>query len=265
MGIAKQLIWVACCLALSPIKTFAQQSDPPPEPSSASRSPISVIQYGEMHEVIGQKQHQARVRLGDLLKHPHFYAVGAIEKLQGEITIDSSRAIVTTVDSNKLPLKYDEQPENTNATLLIGAYVENWSEHPIDASLTDEELDVFIERMANANGLDTSKPFMFMITGEFSKVDLHVINGACPVHARIRKLTIPVENAPYEATMDLVSGKVMGVFAKDAAGQLTHPSTSTHKHLIYTRPGLSQLLTAHVESMNVNAGSKLSIPRIAGR
>jgi hypothetical protein len=50
-----------------------------------------------MHETIGMQNHQGRVMLGEFIDRPNFYGVGALEKLQADITIIESKAIVTSV------------------------------------------------------------------------------------------------------------------------------------------------------------------------
>ena len=67
----------------------------------------NVIQFGTMHEAIGQQQHQGRVRFADLLNHPHFFGVAALESLHGEATIFDGNVTVTTVDDQGqlLPVK----------------------------------------------------------------------------------------------------------------------------------------------------------------
>ena len=69
----------------------------PAEENSAT-STEAFVHFGQMHEAIGQQQHQGRVVLSELLTKPHFYGVGAAEGLTGEITIDNGVAVVTAVD-----------------------------------------------------------------------------------------------------------------------------------------------------------------------
>lgn len=61
------------------------------------------IQYGTMHEAIGQKKMQGRVWLGDATKKPHLYAVGAEEDLLGEITILDGQIMLTRAEDRDAP------------------------------------------------------------------------------------------------------------------------------------------------------------------
>jgi hypothetical protein len=97
---------------------------------------------------------------------------------------------------------------------------------------------------------------MVTLKWTFSDVHLHIINGACLVHAGIRQMEIPESKRPFDTTLASVTGEVVGVFALDAAGRLTHPATNNHKLLVY-RP---DTLNGHVESLSVKRGSKLLLP-----
>jgi hypothetical protein len=219
-----------------------------------------LIQYGRMHEVIGMQQHEARVGLAELLNRPHFYAVGALAGLQGEISVIDSNATVTEVADQALPKAANDGAGNRQATLLIGAYVDEWVEIVCEQDLTDKELDDWIKSEIRQHSGDIQLPIVFLLKGTFADVHLHVINGVCPVHARIRKIEIPDSKRPYGTTLASVTGEVVGVFALDAAGKLTHPATSTHKHLVYRVDDNSESLNGHVESMSVKRGTKLLLP-----
>jgi alpha-acetolactate decarboxylase len=221
----------------------------------------SIVQYGKMHEAIGQQQHQGRVPFSKLVERPHFYGVAALAKLAGEATILDGKVTVTRVNS-KGQLETDESaPLDRSATLLIGAYVPSWIEQKIAASVEPDELDQFLADAAAKVGVETAKPFVFTLEGEFSKLRLHVINGACPLHARLKKIELPKEQQAVEVKLDKVRGTLLGVFAKDAVGDITHPATSTHMHLVFKDGQTGQTVTGHVEQIGVLEGAVLRLPK----
>ena len=219
-----------------------------------------VIQYGKMHEAIGKKQHQGRVRLDELLKRKHFYAVAALEGLAGEVTVADGKLTVTSVDSKGKPLP-TKVAADAKATMLVGAYISSWSTHEVKKDVKSKDMDRYLEEMAQKAGLDIKQPFIFTVDGEFSDVRLHIINGACPIHARMKKIDLPRESSPYEGEMSAIKGKLVGVFAKDAVGDLTHPATSTHAHLIFKDPKSGQVVTGHLERIGLRKGAVLSLPK----
>jgi len=220
-----------------------------------------LVVYGGMHQTLALGRHEARVRLADLLAQPDFYAVGAVEGLQGEITILDSVAYVTAVskDGRVKPL---EGPA-ASATLLAGQAVARWAEISIAEDVAPDRFDDVIRDAAAGQGIDPSVPFMFIVEGALAAVRLHVINGACPVHARVKNLEIAADRRPYEHEWDRLRGTVVGVYAPDAVGKLTHPATRTHAHLIYADEASGLRVTGHLERVGIAEGATLKVPRMA--
>lgn len=235
-------------------------------PGSASESIISqtqaefpLIVYGSMHETIGMQNHQGRVTLGELTDRPNFYGVGALEKLQGEITIIDSKPIVTSVTSDGALTSRNDEATKLQATLLVGGGVPKWTSVTIPGDLFGEALESFILLNSERLGVQTDRPFPFLIDGAFSKVRLHVIHGACPVHARTRNKPIPEGQQPFEQEVAKLDGQLVGIFARNAAGKLTHPGTSMHAHMVYSNDSAQQV-TGHLEAFRVDASSTLRLP-----
>ena len=59
-----------------------------------------------------------------------------------------------------------------------------------------------------------------------------------------------------------LNGILVGVFAKNAEGELTHPDTSTHTHVVFNEPTSDARVTAHVEQTESRsrAPSSASLP-----
>lgn len=222
----------------------------------------TIVQHGKMHEAIGQQQHQGRVQLKTLVDQPHFYGVGALARLEGEATILDGKATVTRVDAEGTLKPAESGQLDESATLLVGAYVPSWTEHKSVKNVTPDDFDTYLAEVAVKAGLDDSKPFLFMLEGEFSKVSFHVINGACPMHARLRKIDLPKEKQPFEAELEKVSGSIIGIFAKDAVGDITHPDTSTHMHLVFKDGRTGKMVTGHVEQVGLSEGMILRLPKM---
>ncbi len=127
--------------------------------------------------------------------------------------------------------------------------------------MSPQDFDQFIADTASAAGIDTDKPFIFSLEGEFTDISLHVIHGACPIHARMQKIDLPKNKRPFESNLKKVSGTIVGVYAKDAVGNLTHPATSTHVHLIYKDEATGNLLTGHIEKIAVSNGTVVMLPK----
>ena len=220
-----------------------------------------LVQYGKMHEAIGQQQHQGRVELKKLLERPHFFGVAALEKLEGEVTIVDGKVTLTQVDAKGELKANDPVSPDSKATLLIGAYVPAWTDHKVSENVGPDKFDQYLADAATAAGIKVSAPFVFTVEGEFSNLQLHVINGACPMHARLRKIKLPKEKLPVEVELDKVRGTLVGVFAKDAVGNITHPDTSTHMHLVFKDAKSGKMVTGHVEQVGLLEGAVVRLPK----
>jgi len=218
-----------------------------------------IVRYGTMREAIGQQQSQGRVLLSDMAGQSHFYGVAALEGLAGEVTFFDSSPTITGVsgDGKLAPVT----GEKLQATMLAGARVPSWREHAIEKDTPAAEFDQRVRGAAAQAGVDVSKPFVFALEGEFSDVRLHVIHGACPMHARMQQIELPKEKQPFEGEYRSIRGKVVGIYAEDAVGTLTHPATSTHVHLIFKDAASGEMVTGHVERMALVKGASIRLPQ----
>ncbi len=222
----------------------------------------SIVQYGKMHEAIGQKQDQGRVELKKLVRRPHFYGVGALEGLDGETTILDGKVFVTRVDARgQLNAMQAASAADQSATLLVGAYVPSWTEHKVTKTVSPEELDNYVAKEAKDAGISTSAPFVFTVEGQFTDVRFHVIHGACPLHARLKKIQLPKEKQPFETDLAKIGGTIVGVYAKNSAGDITHPGTSTHMHIVFKDQKSGEMVTGHLEQLKLEEGTVLHLPK----
>lgn len=227
-------------------------------PTAGQESPSGLVCFGAMHEVIGQGRSEGRVSLDALAARPGFYGVGALAGLQGEITIIDSVVYTSGVGSAGALEALD--PSGRQATLLLGQSVAAWRDTVLADAVPQEGVDGAVGRAAAALGVEGGAPFVFQAAGSFRDVRVHVINGACPVHARNRGVEIPAGQRPDERDLPLVEGTLVGVHATGAAGRLTHPGTSIHAHLVYRDAATGAMVTGHVERLAIGGGVTLSVP-----
>ena len=220
-----------------------------------------IVQYGEMHVAIGQQKHHGRIRLGELTKKPNFYAVAALADLEGEVTIMDSEIVATVVDKQGMLKSASGNLQEKQATLLAGAYVAEWTEVSVSENVAPDDFDTYISREAEKLEIPLDKPFVFTVDGKLMKVRMHVIKGACPIRARMKKIQLPKGKQAYEKEMGKIEGKVIGIFAKDAVGKLTHPATTTHGHILYQDQKTGERVTGHLEAVGLHKGALLRFPK----
>jgi acetolactate decarboxylase len=187
--------------------------------------------------------------------------VGALAQLAGEITIVDGRLILTGVDDNGGPTAkfFEPPPPERQAAMLVAAYVPRWAEYEISRDVVAKDFESMLSKMAGQAGLDPSKPFPFVVEGELLDLELHVINGACPMRAKRLGLELPADRQPYRASLAQADGRLVGIYAEGAEHRLTHHGTNTHTHVLLKDKN-GQLYTGHVEQVGLRAGSVLRLP-----
>jgi hypothetical protein len=225
--------------------------------------PGELLQVGEMRTAIGMGQDEGRVGLGEIAARPHFYGVGALEGLRGEITVLDSHPIATAVAENGSPLPLTGAEEE--ATLLVGRSIPRWRELALDEPVAPGGFDATVGALAAANGVDVTAPFVFVVEGEFTDLRLHVINGACPIHARNAGIELAEDERPFVREAERIAGTLVGVHAENSTGRLTHPGTSVHAHLVTTDAATGRRVTGHLERVGLARGAVLKLPESGSR
>ncbi len=236
----------------------------PTERSSDSKLSVgkpagfSVQHFGAMREVMREGKTEARIRLSDTVAAPHAYAVGALEGLAGEVTIVDGDVWVSRVaEDGELQVTGPTPLAEDSATLLTLGHVADWHRTAIERSVSGADLESLIERFAQTKGLGTDKPFPFRIEGQLTDIELHVINGYCPI------ATDPAGESkkPWrQINSEPVSANIIGFYAPNAVAVMTHHGTSVHAHGIVTVDG--RKLIGHVDSVTVEPGATLFVPKL---
>ena len=212
-----------------------------------------VRQDGSMRAVMRDGQTEGRVLLSEVAEGPGAIAVGALEGLGGEVTIVEGEAWVSRVVDGELVVTGPEVVGDDRAALLTRADVKAWHGPAIFQSEAEgSSLELLIRIGAEQRGLDVTRPIPFVIEGEVVAMDLHVVNGLCPVvhgdeAAKPWRLSI---DEPMEA-------RVVGFFAPDAVGVMTHHGTSIHAHAVLEIDG--RMVTGHVDRVRVGVGATMRL------
>jgi alpha-acetolactate decarboxylase len=222
---------------------------------------VRVMQYGKMREVLGGGAAAASpcVSLDEALRTPHAYAVGALPRLEGEITVIDGRAWIARPRGNELSVEGPTATPAENAAMLTIAYINRWDEFKIEQHLDGDVLEAFIADRARESGIDLREPFPFLIEGRVSDLQAHVVNGACPMKPGAR---LAADQQPWRFQQELPrKATIVGFYAADSVGKMTHPGTSIHAHALLEVDGTT--VTGHVERMAVGPDAILKLPSAA--
>ena len=126
------------------------------EPSN--ESDFKVGYEGALMNMMHKGDVSAKADLKNFETSEHFYALGALENLKGEIQIFDSKPFNTMVVDSALTF---DNSFNKKATLLVYASVSKWKSINIPNNvLTYEQLESYIEQTAKENQIQIDEPFL---------------------------------------------------------------------------------------------------------
>ncbi|VAX41155.1 hypothetical protein MNBD_PLANCTO03-1320, partial [hydrothermal vent metagenome] len=243
---------IAMTLCLASLLCVAGCDTPPTASPSQDTARPAVEQFGAMRAVMRQGQTESRISLAEAVAAPHAFAVGALEGLAGEIMIVDSEVWVSRPTDDGLEVTGPALIADDQATLLTLTHVANWHSVPIETAAEGDALESLIEQTAKAQGIDTTEPFPFLLEGRLTSLDIHVINGYCPIATDPATIDAQPWHLANTQPVDVV---IVGFYAPDAAGVMTHHGTSVHAHAVLTIDGTT--LTGHVDRFAVEPGMTL--------
>ncbi len=131
------------------------------------------VEYvGAQRDVFKTGKASSVVSLEDLAGHKGLYAMGPIDGLDGEITVLDSKPYITKVRGA------DYVAENTwkhGAFFLVWAEQEKWQDIPVPTTVKGYvDLQNFVKARAKAAGIDTTKPFPFLLSGTPVEIKWHI-------------------------------------------------------------------------------------------
>ena len=181
----------------------------------------------------------------------HFYALGAIENLKGEIQIFNSKSFNTIVIDSTLTF---DNSFNKKATLLVYTSVSKWKSINIPNNVvTYEQLENYIEQTAKENQINTDEPFPFLIEGRPESFDWHVINwkDGDTEHSHEKH-----KNSGPHGTINNREVEMLGFFSNSHHAIFTHHTTNMHIHV----KTADNKIAGHVDGLTLGKGMILKLP-----
>jgi len=220
--------------------------------------PFNLRYYGNFKKMVHMKRVNGVVDLDTALAAPHAYAVGAIKGGKGEITVIDSE-IWLAYGKDGLGKIQRRIPEGEQAALRVTAEVRNWKKFVVPKKMSESELYDFILDQAERYGLNTKKPFPFLIEGPLQDVRWHVINGPNPEftgHFRGHGGEAPF--IQLKEHIEQTSGVIIGFYSANVQGVFTHPGESWHLHILIR----DKEKAGHVDEVVVGKGAVIKLPEI---
>lgn len=221
------------------------------EASNKVKKVYNVQTSGSLHEIM-EGNFAATISLKELANIPHLYALGAIENLDGEIQIFDGKPVISRRSEEMMSI---DDSFNASAALLVYASVAEWKEIAVPSMVKSQgQFEIFLQQQAEKSGIDTSKPFPFLLNGGVAKLNWHVVNGKelSSVNTKQSHMQIGLNGVLTHAYVD-----ILGFYDNSNTGSFVHKGSKTHMHFRAQHANVA----AHVDSVFLGQDLTLKLPK----
>ncbi|MDB9961032.1 GH3 auxin-responsive promoter family protein [Oceanihabitans sp.] len=212
------------------------------------------VEYsGALKNMMHKGDVSAKVGLKEFENNAHFYALGAIENLKGEIQIFNSKPFNTMVIDSALSF---DNTFDKKATLLVYASINKWKSFNIPENIvTYKDLENYIEQTAKENLITIDEPFPFLLEGKPKLIDWHVINwkDGDMEHSHEKHV-----KSGLNGTLNNMLVEMLGFYSDSHHAIFTHHTTNMHIHV----KTVDNKLAGHVDGLTLEKGMILKLPYI---
>ena len=213
----------------------------------------SIQRWGSLREALRDGHAKGRIDVGTVAAKG-VYGIGALEDLRGEITVFDGEVWISCGSKDR-PVTIRSRKLSAPATILFSSKISRWKTIRVEKDVSASEFDAFVAAQAKAAGLDLETGFHFVVEGQLTDLDVHVLAGECPIRANM--LGVKMTSPPFATHFDRVQGRLVGVFSTDSVGVMTHHDSNSHNHVIIDNDAP---FTGHAESVGIAAGGVLKLP-----
>ena len=218
-------------------------------------TPSFKVDYkGALKNMMHKGDLSAKISLSEINEINYLYALGAVEELKGEVLVINSNVFVSSVSTlDTIKSMFIDTTFNKNASLLVYASVEEWISINIpNTIITYEDFEVFVEEIALKKGINTDKPFPFMIEGIAKSFDWHIIDW--PEDDTEHSHEKHIHSGLY-GTLENQEAEMLGFYSNKHHAIFTHHTTNMHIHV------KSEKVIGHIDDMTFGIDMILKIPK----
>jgi len=192
------------------------------------------------------------IDLDTLSQKKYLYALGAFEGLQGEVQIFDGVSQSSRVKDSMVVI---ENKTEGSASLLVYTQIEKWVENSSFFFAAKTDLDSLLMNEVKKVGLDTEKPFPFILEGKVSELQWHVIswNPEDSVHTHKKH-----QESGLNGVVKNENVRILGFYSNKHKAIFTHHSSNVHMH--FTSKNKS--LAGHVDDLKIKDSITLKLPKL---
>lgn len=192
------------------------------------------------------------IDLDTLSQKKYLYALGAFEGLQGEVQIFDGISNNSRVKDSIVAI---EKEAKGFASLLVYTQVEKWVENSSFFFASKIDLDSLLINEAKKVGLDTEKPFPFILEGKVSELQWHVINWNPKDSVHTHKKH---QESGLNGVVKNENVRILGFYSNKHKAIFTHHSSNIHIHFT----SKNQSLAGHVDNLKITDSITLKLPKL---
>jgi len=196
---------------------------------------------------------QETVSLDSLSRKRNLFALGAVKDLKGEIQIFNSKPLISSKENGEVAMN---NYYSNKAALLVWTQVEEWESISIPSEVkSKKDLEAFVKLKADSLNLPKDEPFPFLLEGNFSQIDWHVIYWpeGDKVHTHKKH-----KEAGLNGRLENENATVLGFYSEKHKAVFTHHSTFMHMHF----KNQSETLAGHVDDLELGGNTVLKLPKL---
>jgi acetolactate decarboxylase len=180
---------------------------------------------GSMSEM-GKENFAPHIRLDTIPRKTHFFGLGPLGRMQGEITVLDGKPFGASVNQNGEGIVSVNW--KTEAPFFVYANVEKWKSFTFKADISNlADLQQAVAEIAKKNGYDLTQAFPFRLVGTFAKLTTHIV---MPRSEEVAGFQVNKKQADYDLLNQ--TGELLGFYSQNHQGIYTHKDSYIHTHFV---------------------------------
>lgn len=246
------MVFVLACRTGGSTAAPASPSASPRVHRASANPPVEI--HGALRELMHDRRTGPVVEVSRATGSPDSVAVGALAGLTGEVTVLDGEAWLSYAEADGTARTVRTRTPADSAALLVVGRLPNAQWVTLEEDVPLAMLADRIEALAQARGVDVSRPVPFTLEGPLQDLAWHVVDG--------RKLQSGPSSHQAHAAAGVqgqrasTTGVLVGFYSSQHHGIFTHHDSDTHVHVVLAEENAS----GHVDGVTVGRGARLRLP-----
>lgn len=222
----------------------------------SAKDMVEVNHIGELRQ-IATSQLNEKVPFKSLLQDKPLYGLGMQTGLDAEVLVLANKAYVGGF--RKMAYQYP-LTDNPNISFLVYSYVDKWQSATLpDEVDTFQKLEAYLPILAEKMGLDSEKPFPFLINAQADFLQWFVVDG---VGNNSPDPHTSFMRSRYLGGLNNVTIDGVGFYSSKYQGIFTAPNANMHIHFkTVSKNATDDIFVGHLDNnISLKKGTVIQLP-----